>query len=87
MEAPRYRTGIVRHVVFERAAFSALAGCVPALQLSDLLYDAVGRLALLPLHMSMRLMLVSLGLTLGMCLISAAIAVRRVITADPAEVF
>jgi len=26
-------------------------------------------------------------LTLGMCLISAAIAVRRVITADPAEVF
>ena len=54
---------------------------------SLLLYYAIGRLALLPLHMSMRLMLVSLGLTLGMCLISAAIAVRRVITADPAEVF
>jgi hypothetical protein len=30
---------------------------------------------------------VSLGLTLGMCLISAAIAVSRVIKADPAEVF
>jgi tripartite-type tricarboxylate transporter receptor subunit TctC len=30
---------------------------------------------------------VSLGLTLGMCLISAAIAVTRVIKADPAEVF
>jgi hypothetical protein len=26
-------------------------------------------------------------LTLGMCLLSAGLAVRRVITADPAEVF
>jgi putative ABC transport system permease protein len=47
----------------------------------------IGRLALLPLHMTAQVVLVSLGLTLGMCLISAAIAVRRVITADPAEVF
>jgi len=31
--------------------------------------------------------LLSLGLTLGMCLISAAIAVGRVIRADPAAVF
>jgi ABC-type antimicrobial peptide transport system permease subunit len=37
--------------------------------------------------MTAQVVLVSLGLTLGMCLISAAIAVRRVITADPAEVF
>jgi ABC-type antimicrobial peptide transport system permease subunit len=37
--------------------------------------------------MTMRVTLVSLGLTLGMCLVSAAIAVRRVIRADPAEVF
>jgi hypothetical protein len=29
----------------------------------------------------------SLGLTVGMCLISAVLAVRRVIAADPAEVF
>ncbi len=28
-----------------------------------------------------------LGLTLGMCLVSAVLAVRRVIKADPAEVF
>jgi putative ABC transport system permease protein len=55
--------------------------------LSILLYYVIGRFALLPLHMTARVMLVSLGLTLGMCLISAAIAVRRVITADPAEVF
>ena len=87
LKAMGYRTGYLLRVVFEQAAFNALAGWVPALLFSLLLYYAIGRLALLPLHMSMRLMLVSLGLTLGMCLISAAIAVRRVITADPAEVF
>jgi hypothetical protein len=31
--------------------------------------------------------LLSLALTLGMCLISAVLAVRRVIATDPAEVF
>jgi putative ABC transport system permease protein len=82
-----YRTGYLLRVVFEQAGFNALAGWVPALLLSILLYYLIGRLALLPLHMTAQVILVSLGLTLGMCLISAAIAVRRVITADPAEVF
>jgi len=87
LKAMGYRTGYLLRVVFEQAAFNALAGWVPALLLSLLLYYVIGRLALLPLHMTARVMLVSLGLTLGMCLISAAIAVGRVITADPAEVF
>jgi putative ABC transport system permease protein len=87
LKAMGYKTGYLLRVVFEQAAFNAVAGWVPALLLSLLLYYVIGRLALLPLHMTMRVTLVSLGLTLGMCLISAAIAVRRVITADPAEVF
>jgi len=37
--------------------------------------------------MTVDLSLTSLGLTLGMCLISAVLAVRRVLGADPAEVF
>ena len=52
-------------MVFEQAAFNALAGWVPAWLLSLLLYYIIGRFALLPLHMTMRLTLVSLGLTLG----------------------
>jgi putative ABC transport system permease protein len=87
LKAMGYRTGYLLRVVLEQAAFNALAGWVPALLLSILLYYSIGRLALLPLHMTAQVVLVSLGLTLGMCLISAAIAVRRVITADPAEVF
>ena len=50
-------------------------------------YRVIGGMALLPLHMSLALTLISLGLTLGMCLLSAAIAMRRVIAADPAEMF
>ena len=87
LKAMGYRTGYLLRVVFEQAAFNALAGWIPALLLSLLLYYVIGRFALLPLHMSAYVICVSLGLTLGMCLISAAIAVRRVIVADPAEVF
>jgi putative ABC transport system permease protein len=87
LKAIGYRTGYLLRVVLEQAAFNALAGWIPALLVSILLYRIIGRAALLPLHMTAKIMLVSLGLTLGMCLISAAIAVGRVIRADPAEVF
>jgi putative ABC transport system permease protein len=87
LKAIGYRTGYLLRVVLEQAAFNALVGWVPAVLVSILLYRVIGKVALLPLHMTAKIVLVSLGLTLGMCLISAAIAVRRVIKADPAEVF
>jgi putative ABC transport system permease protein len=87
LKAIGYRTGYLLRVVLEQAAFNALAGWIPALLVSILLYHVIGAVALLPLHMTANIVFVSLGLTLGMCLISAAIAVRRVIKADPAEVF
>jgi putative ABC transport system permease protein len=87
LKAMGYRTGYLLRVVLAQAAFNALAGWVPAWLLSILLYYVIGRFALLPLHMTVRVTLVSLVLTLGMCLISAVLAVRRVIKADPAEVF
>ena len=87
LKAIGYRTAYLLRVVFAQATFNALAGWISALLVSLLLYRIIGREALLPLHMSAKILLVSLGLTLGMCLISAAIAVGRVIKADPAEVF
>jgi putative ABC transport system permease protein len=87
LKAIGYRTRYLLRVVLEQAAFNALAGWVPAWLLSIVLYYVIGRLALLPLRMGVNLTLVSLGLTLGMCFISAALAVRRVIKADPADVF
>ena len=87
LKAIGYRTGYLLRVVLEQAAFNALAGWISALLVSILLYRIIGQAALLPLHMTANIIFVSLGLTLGMCLISAAIAVGRVIKADPAEVF
>ena len=82
-----YSTGYLVRVVLEQAALSALAGYIPAWFACLLVYRGVGALTLLPLHMTLPLTLLSLGLTLGMCLFSALLAIRRVIAADPAEVF
>jgi ABC-type lipoprotein release transport system permease subunit len=41
----------------------------------------------MPLRMTLGHTLLALGLTLGMCLLSAALAIRRVVAVDPAEVF
>ena len=87
LKAIGYRSGYLLRVVLEQASFNALAGWIPAWLLSIGLYYVIGRVALLPLQMSVNVTLVSLGLTLGMCLISAVLAVKRVIQADPAEVF
>jgi putative ABC transport system permease protein len=87
LKAMGYRSGYLLRVVLEQAAFNALAGWIPAWLLAIVLYYAIGQLALLPLRMSLYVTLLSLGLTLGMCLVSAALAVKRVIKADPAEVF
>jgi putative ABC transport system permease protein len=73
--------------VLEQAALSAIAGYVPAWLLCVVVFRIIGTLALLPLHMTLGLTLLSLALTLTMCLLAGALAVRRAVAADPAEVF
>jgi len=87
MKAMGYRTGYLIRVVLEQALLSALTGWIPASLIAILLFRILGEIALLPLHMTVELAVVSFLLTLGMCLISAVLAVRRVISADPAGVF
>ena len=82
-----YETRYLVRIVFEQAALSAIIAFVPAWLLCLLVYYVIGVLALLPLHMTLALTLLSLALTLGMCLLAAGLAIRRVIAADPAEVF
>jgi putative ABC transport system permease protein len=82
-----YDTGYLVRTVLQQAALSALAGYVPAWLLCVAAYRVIGVFALLPLQMTMALTLLSLGLTLGMCLVAGMLAVRQVITADPAEIF
>jgi putative ABC transport system permease protein len=87
LKAIGYKTGYLVRSVLMQAALSALAGYVPAWLLCIAAYQIIGTFALLPLHMTLQLTMLTLVLTLGMCLLAAALAVRRVISADPAEIF
>ena len=87
MKAMGYSTRYLVRIVLEQAGLSALAGWVPAWLVALVLFRIIGAIALLPLGMSVELTFLSFALTLGMCLLSAVLAVRRVIAADPAEVF
>lgn len=82
-----FSSGYLVRVVFEQAALSAVAAYVPAWLLCLVVYQVVGALALMPLRMTLAQTAISFALTLGMCLFSAALAIRRVVTLDPAEVF
>jgi putative ABC transport system permease protein len=82
-----YRNSYLVRSVLGQALLTGLAGYVPAWLLCLLVYRIIGDIALLPLHMTLQLTWISLALTLGMCLFAGAIAIRRVIAADPAEIF
>jgi putative ABC transport system permease protein len=87
LKAIGYPIRFLLRVVLEQAVLNGLAGWIPAWLAGFVLYRIIAEVALLPMRMSLEITFLSLALTLGMCLISAAIAVRRVILADPAEVF
>src|SRR4051812_43769468 len=82
-----YGSAFLVRVVFQQAAFAAVAAYIPAWLLCLLVYHIIGELALLPLSMTLQVPAISFALTLGMCLLSATRAIRRVIAVDPAEVF
>jgi putative ABC transport system permease protein len=82
-----YQNSYLIGSVLRQALLTGLAGYIPAWFLCLAVYRIIGDIALLPLHMTLQVTLMSLALTLGMCLFAAAIAVRRVIAADPAEIF
>ncbi|HJU20732.1 MAG TPA: ABC transporter permease DevC [Stellaceae bacterium] len=87
LKAIGYGPSYIVGVVLRQAGLLALGGWVPAFFVSLLLYRWIGNLALIPLGTSLYIVGVSFALTLFMCLLSAALAMIRVVAADPAEVF
>jgi putative ABC transport system permease protein len=87
LKAMGYHSGFLVKVVLQQAVFYALVGYVPAWMLCYLVFWLIGESVLLPMEVSIGLTATSLALTLAMCVGSALIAVRRVIAADPAELF
>ncbi|HEY8504026.1 MAG TPA: ABC transporter permease DevC [Gemmataceae bacterium] len=79
----RYLTG----VVLRQALTLALVGFVPGLAVSWLLYQVLSEWTGLPMVLTWGRVALILGLTVAMCAVSGVVALRRVRTADPAEVF
>ena len=87
LKAMGYENAYLVRVVLEQASFYALVGFLPAWVLGVCLYYILGEIALLPLNMTFGISIGTFALTIGMCVLSGVLAVRRVLSADPAEVF
>jgi putative ABC transport system permease protein len=74
-------------VIFQEAALLAVLGFIPGLGISLWMYSFLGGLTRLELVMTPDTAVLVFVLTLGMCLISAAIASGKLRAADPADVF
>jgi len=87
LKAMGYTDRYLFGVVFQEAAILALLGYVPGLLVCLLLYRIAGNATALPLEMTWPRGAFVLMLTVLMCCIAGAIALRKVRSTDPAEVF
>jgi putative ABC transport system permease protein len=89
LKAMGYRGRYLFSVVLQEAVILSLMGYVPGLILSMGLYQLTNQATsgALPMSMNLGRAIFVLILTIAMCSISGLISVRKVISADPAEVF
>jgi putative ABC transport system permease protein len=87
LKAMGYRFGYLFHVVVWQAVFLSVAGYVVGLLASLALYELTRRATHLPVEMTAQRLALVLALAVGMCVGSALVAVRKLRTADPAELF
>ena len=87
LKAMGYTNGYLASVVLQEAAILAVLGFIPGLAVSLLLYRAAGEATRLPLEMSLPLGGLVLLLTVAMCALSGIVALRKIRSADPAEIF
>lgn len=87
LKAMGYSSFYLGRVVLGAASILAVAGFVPGLLLSFLLYDAVGAATLLPLRLSASMAGAVFMLILAMCAAAGMLATRKLRDANPSEMF
>lgn len=87
LKAMGYTHGYLVGVVLREATLLAIFSYVPAFALSMLVYQQAGAATHLPVAMNFERAIVVFGLTLFMCCASAALAIRKLRSAEPAEIF
>ncbi len=81
--SPRFFSG----TVLEEAITLAVLGFIPALGAALILYRIAAKVTSLPIQMTLTRPIFVLSLTIAMCTVSGLIAMRRLRTADPADLF
>lgn len=87
LRAIGYKNRFVAGIVLQQAAILGVLGFIPGVAASWFLYGKAAAATSLPLYVTSDRAILVFVLTLGMCAISALLAVRKVATIDPAEVF
>ena len=87
LKAMGYKNSYLLLVVFQEAIILAILGYFPGLSLALALYNLTKGATNLPMVMSLGRAVMVLILTIIMCCISGAIAVRKLQAADPADIF
>jgi len=87
LKAMGYTNGYLSGVVLQEAAILAMAGFVPALLLTYQVFKISAAATNLPLTLTPAMAGQVFILTLGMCVFAGLLAMRKVRSADPADVF
>jgi putative ABC transport system permease protein len=87
LKAMGYSAGYLARVVIQQAVILAVIGFLPALVVSIGLYAVTGAFAHLPMVMTVPRAFGVLGLSILMCTVSGLAAIRKMRTADPADLF
>ena len=87
LKAMGYSNSYLLRVVFQEAIILAICGYIPGCLISIGLYEITRSATSLPLIMPPTRIIQTLGLTIVMCVASGAIAVRKLGSADPADIF
>ncbi|MBL8827822.1 MAG: FtsX-like permease family protein [Planctomycetaceae bacterium] len=87
LKAMGYTTNYLTMSVVGQAMVLAIGGFIPAAIISWCLYEFTERQAHLPMDLTPTIAGSVFALSLAMCMISAVLALRKVATADPADLF
>ena len=87
LKALGYSNGYIKSVVYVQSALFVLFAFVPALLASFGLYAALRQFARIPITMTLQRVAFVLFVNLVLSLASCSLAIRRVRTANPAELF
>ncbi|KYC42806.1 ABC transporter [Scytonema hofmannii PCC 7110] len=87
LKAIGYTQNYLLTVILQEALILAILGYMPGIAVTLFLYDRARAATLLPVFMSGERAVMVMILTMMMCFISGAIAVRKLRSADPADIF